>query len=586
MWYPADTRPAVLLQLRAWLSGRLAPLPHPIGAYDYVWGRGGMHTNFGLGQPIIALPFHVVARLFGLPGFPDHLRFLVLYAVTTALFAYALQRASPRKGPRALVTSAGVSAFVLLLPTFVGMIAARFNNYEQTIAVGALWSVLLLAGVLVLLERATTPRFVIVCAAAAFAIFIRPTLAAYGLTTVALATLIALRGGLPRRGLVAGIAAGVFVSALYLVANFVRFGSPFDPGYANLVSLTVVNRLTRWGLEFATTPLGAALKEMFATLFLLPPESSTIVATSPASVPAPVAAYAVGERWREYSSPTYDLWVFAAWIGAMALVVWRVVRGRLWRRDRDLTSEVAIVVGLWALPTSIVLFVFYAKVGNFATRYAVDLSPAYAAAMVCVGMVIVDTVRERAPRLVALVELTIAAVACVYVVAGRGWGQGPRRPPEDRQTFDARLAALDAQSRDQPIPPSHIQCGDPRGPEPVYGHLAQWNADCTVRSGTIFAFPLTPCITFTFAPGGKNGWSRTDDAALAGFRAHADFDALVACGKPNDAGETRSLTLCEPHPPPFILDGMRLYAIASLDSDLRPMDWLRLMRIDAAPACP
>jgi hypothetical protein len=201
-------------------------------------------------------------------------------------------------------------------------------------------------------------------------------------------------------------------------------------------------------------------------------------------------------------------------------------------------------------------------------------------------MVLVDAVRKRAPRMVVVVQLAIAAVACCYIGDGGGWWLWLRRPPEDRKTFEARLAALDAESQDQPIPPAHIQCGDPREPAPAYGHLLYWNADCTFRSGTLFAFPLTPCVTFTFAPGGQNGWSLADDEALAGFRAHADFDALVACGKPSGAGETRSLTMCEPHAPQFVLDGMRLYVIASLDSNLRPMDVLKLTRIDAAPACP
>jgi hypothetical protein len=35
-----------------------------------------------------------------------------------------------------------------------------------------------------------------------------------------------------------------------------------------------------------------------------------------------------------------------------------------------------------------------------------------------------------------------------------------------------------------------------------------------------------------------------------------------------------------------VLDGMRLYAIAWLDSNLRPIDRLRLTRVDAASACP
>ncbi len=583
-WYPADTHPAVLLQLRAWFSGRLAPMPHPaVGWYDFVWGRSGMHTNFGLGLPILGIPFHAVARVLGAPGFPDSLRFLVLDGATAALLAYACYRAS-RREPGDLIASGAVSVFVLSGPAFVGLLATRFLIYDQTIAVGALWCLVLLAAVLLLLDRATTARLVLACAAAASAIFFRAPLVAYGVTTAALAMLVAHRAGLPRRALAMGAATGVLMTALYPVTNFVRFGSPFDAGYANIVSSPVVNRLTRWGLDFAATPFAAAAKELFATLFLLRPGDSMIISTSPASVPPSVAPYAVGERWREYYSPTYDLWVFAVWVAAFVVVAWRIGRRQLWRRDRDLGAEVATVVGLWALPPSIVLFVFYARVGNFATRYAVDMYPAYAAVLVCVGMAVADVVRERAPRRVAAVRFAIAAAGCAYLAGGRGWPRQPQRPV-DRKTIDARLAALDAITV-QPIPPAHVQCRDPRGPEPVYSHFAEWKTDGAASSGMLFAFPRSRCVTFTFAPGGKGGWSPADEESLAGFRARADFDELVACSTPKDEGETRSVTMCEQNPPRFVLDGMRLYAVAWLDAKHHPIDRLKLKRIDAAPACP
>jgi hypothetical protein len=585
MWYPADSHPPVLLQLRAWFSGRLAPIQHPSGGwYDYAWGRSGMHTNFGLGLPLLSIPFHLAARLLGAPGFPDHVRFLVLYAITTALFARALHRVS-RPEPSALVASAGVSVFVLAFPTLVGLIAARFRVYDETIATGALWTVLLLAGILGLLERSTTARLVIVCAAASFATFLRPPLAAYGLTTVALAILVAQRRGLALRGLVAGVGAGALVAALYLVANFVRFGSPFEAGYANIVSAPFVNRLTRWGVEFDRTPFVTAAKEMFATLFLLEPVGSLIISTTPASVPASVARYAVGERWREYDSPAYDLWVFAAWVVTFGIVVGRVVGERLWRRDRDPADQVTTIVGIWALPPSLALFLFYSKV-HLATRYLVDLYPAYAAAVVCVGMALVDVVRRRAPRRVAAAQAAIAAVAVLNLCRWRGWPHDLSHPV-DRKTVEARLAEVDLRSRSQPIPPANMKSTDPRQePAPVFGNLGDWNRDGSFRSGMVFAFPYSPCVTFALGPAGNGGWGPADEESLAGLRVHADFDALVSCGAPTDDGETRSVTMCEPHPPRFLLDGMRLYAVATLDANLRPIDRLKIRRIDAASACP
>jgi hypothetical protein len=60
----------------------------------------------------------------------------------------------------------------------------------------------------------------------------------------------------------------------------------------------------------------------------------------------------------------------------------------------------------------------------------------------------------------------------------------------------------------------------------------------------------------------------------------------VSCGAPKLDGGARRATMCEPHPPPFLLDGLRLYSIASLDANLNTIDRLKLLRIDAAPSCP
>ena len=95
-WYMAsEGHPYVLMQVRAMLSGRLALFPHPSGAgNDYNWGRGGMHQAWGLGVPILATPLHVLGRLFGAPGFPDGVRFLLFYALTMVVLARALDTAA------------------------------------------------------------------------------------------------------------------------------------------------------------------------------------------------------------------------------------------------------------------------------------------------------------------------------------------------------------------------------------------------------------------------------------------------------------------------------------------------------------
>ncbi len=577
-WYP-DDQPYVVLQVRALLSGHTAIVPHPAGAgHDYNWGRGGMHQAWGLGLPLLATPFHVLGRLFGAPGFPDDVRFLIFYAATTIALACALRGVS-RDERGAPVASAAAAGFVMVFPTFVGMVTSRFLIYEQTIAVGALWDVALLAGVLALLHRCSLARLMVVCVAAGFSIVIRPPLAVYGLTTLVLALLIAWRAGMRPLALIGGFAAYAATASIYCVGNVIRFGAPFNAGYANSISGPLVNRLTRWGLPYAKVPFVTAAKEMFATQFLMDPVTSQIMMGTP---PASVQPYLVAERWREYYAPTYNLLVLALWVAALVIVCWRVGAHRLWRRERPLGGEVATVVGVWALPPSIILFVFYARVGQMVTRYSSDMYPAFAAASLCVGMAVVGAVRKRAPGLTASAQLAIAGGVALYIAGCRDWATHLSHPV-DRKTNLSEMASIDAGGRLAPPVPDHFACKD-RGTFPMHTNFEDWHSDCSFSSGLIFAKPQSRCVSFTFSSGGS-AWSAADDDALAGLRANADSDPLVTCGPPSIQGASRRVTMCEPHRPAYLLDGLRLYALASLDDKLVPMDRLKLMRIDSAPAC-
>jgi hypothetical protein len=579
VWYAADPHPYILLQLRAWLSGHLAVLAHPAGAAnDYQWGRAGMHTAWGLGVPILSLPFHLVGRLFGAPGFPDGARFLCLYAMTTLLLARALHRSQPRD-PNGLAAGGAAAGFVMVFPTFVGLLASRFEIYEQTIAVGALWSVTLMAGIMSLVPRCSTASLTAVCSAAGFSAMIRPTLAVYGLTTAVLALVIARRQRLSRRALLAGAAAYLALASAYLVGNILRFGAPLNSGQETVIGGAFVNRMTRWGVSFMKVPYGTALKETFATLFLLEPVSTQIMGAPPEAL----RPYALGERWREYYSPGFDLLTLGILAATLLIVGSGVVRHSLWRPTQPLEEDRAIILGAWALPPSLVLFFFYARVGTVVTRYLSDFYPAFAAAWLCVGMAIVDTVRKGVPGKGASAQIGIAAAAALYIAGWRGWVEG-LSTPVDRNTVMQRVAAIEAHAAETPSVPDHFRCGEPRT-RPLHTHLDDWHGDCTFSSGMVFEMPHSRCISFTFRPGG-NGWTAPDVESLAAFRANADADRLVACGSPVANGDKRRLTLCDPHPPPYLLDGMRLYAVATLDEKLNPIDRLKLDQIDGVSACP
>jgi hypothetical protein len=579
-WYLAGESPYVLLQVRAFLSGRLALIPHPAGAgTDYNWGRGGMHTAWGLGVPILSIPLHLLGRLFRAPGFPEDVQFLALYAVTALILARVLHGAS-RDEPSALATSAAAATFVMVFPTFVGMVSSRFFVYELTIATGAMWSVLQLAGVLALLYRCTPGRLVAVCVVAGFSTMIRPPLAVYGLTTATMALIVAQRGGVRPRALLAALLAYVATTGLYFLGNLLRFGSILSTGYENCVSGGFVNRMTRWGVPFAKAHFMAGVKELFATFFLLRP-----VAWSTLYPPPEIQRYAVPlERFREYYCPTYDLFVFGLWLMALGIVGFRVIRRRLWRKDADLRGEVGTIIGVWALPPSIVLFLFYAQAGNLVTRYATDLYPAFAAACLCVGIVVVGAVRRHAPRMTLPVQLVIGLLVVLRVLDWQGWMAHASRP-SNRKALLSRIADIDSHRKDMPHVPDRFRCNGPRERPPVHNHLEDWWPDCSFRSAVVFALPYTPCVSLSLRTEG-GPWGAQENESLDGLHLTADFDKLVSCGPPRVEGETRRVTMCEPHRPPFLLDGMRLYAVVSIDANLKAIDRLRLMRIDSVKSCP
>jgi hypothetical protein len=580
-WYEddaAEAQPYIYLQVRAWLSGRWALVPHPAGAgNDYVWGRNGMHTVWGLGVPLLSAPFHLLGLLFHAPGFPDRLRFLIFFAAVTFVLARALH-ASSRAEAGALAASCAAAGFVMVYPTFIGLLCARFLIYDQTICTGALWSVLLLAGLMSLLHECTPARLALVCGAAAFATVIRPTLTAYGMPTALLAFVIAYRRGFRPLGFVPAVAAGAGVSAFYFTANVFRFGSPLNGGYANCISNPFVNRLLRWGTSFAKVPFKTQAMEMYETAFRMDP-----VPGQTGNPPPNVVPYVLGERWREYYSPGYDRIVFAGLVVAVAIVAWRFFSRRLWRRDIDLDAERATVVGLWALPPIIGLFVFYAKAGNLVTRYLVDMYPAIAAALLCVGMALVDWFRKRAPALAPSMQLALAGGVALYNADLTGWPVGLSHPV-DRKAFLDKVSQIDSLAVPTPAVPRHFKCNEPRGPKPVHMHLDYWRADCGFPSGMVFAMPHAYCVSFTFKPG-SGTWGPGEQQSLAALEVNADFDHLKSCGAPVVEGDARVVTMCDPKPPAFLLDGMRLYSIATLDEGLNPIDRLKLMQIDASTSC-
>ena len=76
-------------QTDAFLRGSLALSHNPLDlTHDLCWSERGVHQVWGLGIPLWQLPFAALAKLFGLPSFPDRLAL----GLFVALVAYAVLR--------------------------------------------------------------------------------------------------------------------------------------------------------------------------------------------------------------------------------------------------------------------------------------------------------------------------------------------------------------------------------------------------------------------------------------------------------------------------------------------------------------
>lgn len=423
-WYSASKPHRA--QVEAFLQGRLALSHSPAAlAHDLTWSEGGVHQVWGLGVPLWRLPFEVAARLVGSAGFPDMLAFaaalgLAAWALLRALFG-SLWLAGGRSGDRpepapdeASVVQgsartacwlAGASALVLLFPPFVNLLSTRFEIWEEVIAYEYVLGLVLLAGLISLAQWPTRGRYWRLCALAGLGGLLRPTLVFHGAATVvagAWALLGRVRGdntlahaassGRPgqRRGLAwlrtvaVGLALFGLGGAVLYGTNLVRFGSGFEFGHKlNVQHLYGSLYATRFDHPYAQEPFLSAARELFGLLFLVKePRLWDFYGQNLFPGQSPTV------RWREIGLSTYDLsylgLIVAGWAAGVA-AVWRLGRRGCADQTRgSITASWQRVVGvlaLYSLLAAVPLLAFYLRNCVIATRYVLDLMPAFAAAM-------------------------------------------------------------------------------------------------------------------------------------------------------------------------------------------------------------
>jgi hypothetical protein len=244
-WYADDVTQR--LQVEALLRGELtlqrAPHHH---LQDWGWSTHGAQQLWGLGVPLLRLPFEATSSALGAGPFPDRLVLVLVLVVSLSLWLRGAQAALGHSR----LSAALLTAVVYLHPVLLALLGARLAVYEEVIAVGV-WLALAQLGCLAVLVSAPAPRrarwWLGLMGLAALSVLVRPTALAGALASVLL--------GAPwvaGRVRVLGLAVAALGPLVLATTNTLRFDHPLEFGYALNLSLSPLNELAlRFGSPVA-----------------------------------------------------------------------------------------------------------------------------------------------------------------------------------------------------------------------------------------------------------------------------------------------------------------------------------------------
>jgi len=260
------------LQTDAFLHGHLSLSPRPFGyLLDYDWiGGHGLQQNWGLGVPLLRLPFEWVSAQLGAGPFPDRLILLFYLIFTIALLNITLRSVMKTVG---VGLSSGIKflirwyliAWVFFSPSMSGLIQKRIDVYNETVFYGCLYVYVLICLLWIYIIRPNNRFYYILCLLSGLACLIRPTLIFYGFSTVLIASIVAYQDKRKIIGVIIGILCFCLGGVIELWSNYFRVG--LIEGIYPESSSVIVNYISRFGSPFAKVHFLSAFKELLGALF-------------------------------------------------------------------------------------------------------------------------------------------------------------------------------------------------------------------------------------------------------------------------------------------------------------------------------
>ncbi len=547
-WY--STSLDYRLQTEALFAGRLAVAPTPFQAWHDWALANGMQQVWGLGVPLLRLPFEALARLFSQPAFPDRVVLALMVWLTALMLWNGLtppeedpdeRRSMVRRPDLALATGSAVCV-ALYSPGLISLMNTRFQVYEEAVAFNCLWALMCLGLLLSFCKQASPQLLLVLAALAGYGAMIRVTGALHGLTTFAIALWIARTRKISNARL--AVAASLFLvwPVVLLITNAIRFGAPLEFGYQmNATNIPWSEYMQRFDSPFRYEPVSVAARELVAALvgvgylngydfFALnihPWVSNTI-------------------RFREHYFIAFGLPSLSLMLVAWALAGLRISKRPRWLEWWRADPRIWVLL-CWSIAVFILCFVFYLKLAAISSRYLVDFVPAVVAALLALLIVGGRAISRMSNRRIASllsIALSLFALASVLygathrTVAPSYW----RQPPLTLGEVEAKLAAFKA----VPLPiPARYECRR-SSKVGIPSNLDGWkyDSDCTVDVVSVLILTSPQCVRLEIeklsdAPGRPGSEYSTRE-----IQAKLDLRFMERV-RANSEGERETLVFCD-----------------------------------------
>lgn len=506
-WYSYDQ--SLRLQTQAFMRGELALRPLPYGhRYDWAWGNG-IQQLWGLGVPLIQLPFELIARLFGFLGFPDRIIFFFFYVLVAIIFWKSLDSTITsninniaRLRERMKLTP--ILLFAFLNPAFITMMRARFQPYEEVTAYGYLWALMLFALTHLFINNRRSYIYLLICLLAGFSPNIRPTIGAYGAVSFLIVFYLAYRSRIKFRwvGLPVFMAGIIFL----LATNYLRFGSPLEFGHRLILDGDPpVDYLLKFDNPLNWLPFSSVALELLSALFFIDLHKINVLKEG-------LLWQTDVLRLREFNFKPFDsltlTFLLLAWV--VIAVVW------LQNRKSSSSSNVerkGIIKwgGLWSICSFTMLFYFYSRTPALASRYLVDFGPAIVVGISVLYFYASNFIKDRLPQRLAFISsIALCILFSGWVFVGLSQARIAPLYQYLQEIEITNVATVEVaqkklvqmrQAKGLPLPAIY-RCGDQESTYGIPSNNTGWeiSKDCRISIVTTHFLDSPACLAIRLEP--------------------------------------------------------------------------------------